>query len=286
MSKKRKRDQKTFSVHKFICDGEETEESDVNLEQKISSIILSLEDEDFNLKPISEVYEKLEEISVPKQLELYDKLVNDEKQNEISNVSIQIPSLWKEIDVKNDLVWFLPHTKKCLIKVEKMFKKFGLYESISKTEIKNSFKFKPDFHKNKKKKSKMKKETKRKPCIKKEEKNEIKNLKSKAKQIKTKKRGKRKHVMTTEEMREKVTNTTFKYTCSNKFMTKKCQKVSRENFFSLVHNPPKLKSILITKKTQKDHEKKSLLKPHRKVSFCSSIFIRNFQVDSESDDDY
>ena len=135
----------------------------------------------------------------------------------------------------------------------------------------------------------IKKETKKNPHIKKEKKVDSRNLKKNAKNIQTKKRGKRKHVMTSEEMRERATDATCKYTYSNKFKSKKRQNISKEskNFYSLIHNPPKLKSILINNlKSQNGNEKKCLVKSNRKVSFCSSIFIRNFQVDSESDDDY
>lgn len=234
-----------------------------------------------------------EDHSIMKQIDIFGGLIEDFKSKALNYVTNSAftsrapkPTLWDEIEVKEDYFWFLPYTKECSVRIEKVYLKLIFFQSVSQKKLENLFRLKTNAQgKTLKSRKKMKHNHKLKSIqtIPKNKKKK-KKLKKNTKNVQTK-HGKIKR--SAKEFCDDINDATYNLKYSYLRRRKSIQNKNQiESKLSIIHTSPLpiLKSILIDK-TKIQNNDKLITKSHRKVSFCTSIFIRNFKVDSESDED-
>jgi hypothetical protein len=273
------KNQHVYSFQKFMSNPKSINDGESSLEEKIANIISSLEEDDDGISSKDLITKPLGCMTFPlEQIEITNE--NNSEGHDLSNAVEQTKprALWDEFNVQDDDSWFLPFIKHCSVRIEKLFLKICVFQSISKKQLDSLASRrikvqKPKLNTVKVKKTRNKTEKPRKEQNRnKRRKEEKKVSKINTKNISTK-TGKRKKLSSKEVQDD---DTIFDLKLSKRDIIQKTK-------LSETPTHPALKSILVSNKKKKAKED---TKSHRKVSFCTSIFIRKFQVDSDSESEY
>lgn len=267
-----------YSLQRSVCDVAKLTNEDENLNAKISSIILRLENEtdvdashEFNLisKPEIKICIQNEPTDM-KKLEIFEEIIAELESKEVENYSSETKSsqiLWDEIDIESLRTDKL-YVKNFKISLEKLqsLKKLRLFQSMTMTMANKLTGKKSQISKTKDKNVQTKGNRKNIELLK-----NLKNVKPK--------------IMPKPQKQKNTHNTksTRKYNRSKQNFSPTKRK-HKEFFFTdsyviLSKSPPILKPILVKK--HKVQAEKAVTLP-KKVSFCKSIFIRKFVIDSDS----
>jgi hypothetical protein len=257
-----------------------------NLDEKISNIIMRLEEEPDTISKASKLKEFTDEPT--KTLEVFEEMLAEFKSKKLEDYSrnTELPTaavLWKEIEVTN----FLPYVTNFSVRLKNDFKKLQLFQSITINTVNKLMNKvnKPKKNSNSNDLKVLKSKNLTKKMLSSKTNRKVNLQKSKVpKFVKNPNPSKLKpEKQNVSKVNKDMEKTLAKNSIDSK-KSKSCKlnglspKIKPNNIDVFLTKPqPTLKSILSSKKQE-------LVENRKKVTFCNSIFIRKFVIDSSSED--